>query len=803
MKGCMAYMKRHLIILLGVLTAALAGVNCGALGKGAGITLTEAEVEAMAKRMAPNLAAAGTDPELPRVFLNTDYVPPTGKTIAVGAGGDFQAAINEAQPGDIITLQAGVSYTGNFTLPAKSGNGWIVIRTSAPDSSLPAPGTRMTPAYSGLLPKLVTPNSNPALEAVDGAHHYRIIGVEFAQATGVELTFNLVAFGDVQNTLDRMPHNLILDRVYVHGNPTAKLRRGVRLNCATSAVIDSYISDCKDIGFDSQAIGSWNGPGPFKIVNNYLEGAGENIIFGGGDPQITNLVPSDIEFRRNHCYKPLTWRQEDPSYAGRPWSVKNLLELKNAQRVLIDGNLFEHNWTNAQNGYAILFTVRNQDGSAPWSVVQDVTFTNNIVRSSGGGFNMHGTDNLAQSVASRRIRIANNLLVDISRQRWAGNGTGFLLFGGPHDVTIEHNTVLHDYTIIAAADVPSERFVFRNNLFPHNEYGVVGDNRGTGNSTINYYFPSSIFVKNVLAGGASAVYPPDNFFPASLDDVRFVDRNGGNYRLAANSPYKNAGTDGKDIGCDFDALEAALVRNISTAYSVSAASYNTNSPLSAESIVSAFGTGLATGTQAAMTTPLPTTLAGTTVKVRDSAGVERSASLFYVSPTQVNYQIPAGTANGTAVVTMTSGTTIVATGSVQIANVSPGLFSFEATGRGVAAGESTRFRNGVQQTETRLARFDATQNKWIPIPVDLSFTTDQVFLILYGTGIRARNPNGTVTAQVGGVACQVMYAGAQSTNVGLDQVNILLNNSLAGRGVVDVALSIDGVAANTVQVTIQ
>jgi uncharacterized protein (TIGR03437 family) len=803
MKACMNYIKRHLIIFLGVLTAALMAVNCGALGKGAGSTLTEAEVAAITKRMAPNLAAAGAEPELPRVFLNTDYVPPTGRTIVVGAGGDFQAAINEAQPGDIITLQAGVSYTGNFTLPAKTGNGWIVIRTSAPDSSLPAPGTRMTPAYAGLLPKLVTPNSNPALEAMDGAHHYRIIGVEFAQASGVELTFNLVAFGDVQNTLDRMPHNLILDRVYIHGNPTAKLRRGVRLNCATSAVIDSYISDCKDIGFDSQAIGSWNGPGPFKIVNNYLEGAGENIIFGGGDPQITNLVPSDIEFRRNHCYKPLKWRQEDPSYAGLPWSVKNLLELKNAQRVLIDGNIFENNWTNAQNGYAVLFTVRNQDGTAPWSAVQDITFTNNIVRKSGAGINMHGTDNLQPSITSRRIRISNNLFVEIDGRRWDGPGIGFQWIGGPHESTVEHNTILHSGNIIATSGVPTEALVFRNNLFHHNEYGVVGDNYGTGNSAINFYFPSSVFVKNVLVGGASAVYPADNFFPTSFEEVKFVDQVGGNYRLAANSPYKNAGTDGKDIGCDFDALEAALVRNISTAFSVSAASYSANAPLAAESIVSAFGTGLATGTQAATTTPLPTTLAGTTVKVRDSAGVERQASLFYVSPTQVNYQIPAGTANGTAIVTMTSGTTIVATGTVQITNVSPGLFSFEATGSGVAAGESTRFRNGVQQSETRLARFDATQNKWIPIPVDLSFTTDQVFLILYGTGIRARNPNGTVTAQVGGVACQVTYAGVQSTNVGLDQVNILLVNSLAGRGVVDLVLNIDGVAANTVQVTIQ
>jgi hypothetical protein len=166
-----------------------------------------------------------------------------------------------------------------------------------------------------------------------------------------------------------LPHDLILDRLYVHGSPSVTLRRGVTLNSAAAAVIDSYISDCHEDGSDSQAIGGWNGAGPFKIVNNYLEGAGENFMLGGTDPSIQNLVPSDIEFRRNHCFKPLTWRIGDPSYAGRPWSVKNLFELKNAQRVLIDGNVFENNWTMAQNGFAILFTVRNQDGAAPWSVV--------------------------------------------------------------------------------------------------------------------------------------------------------------------------------------------------------------------------------------------------------------------------------------------------------------------------------------------------------------------------------------------------------------------------------------------------
>jgi len=343
--------------------------NCGAMRTPMGGALTEAEIESMAKRTTPALGIAGPEPELPRVFIDTNYNQPTGRTIAVPAGGEFQAAINQAQPGDIITLKAGATYTGNFTLPAKSGSGWIVIRSSAPDGSLPPPGTRITPAFAGALPKIVTPNSGAALEALSGAHHYRFIGLEFALAAGVPQVFSLVTLGAKETSLAQLPHDLVFDRVYIHGSPSATLRRGITLNSASTAVIDSHISDCHEEGADSQAIGGWNGAGPFKIVNNYLEGAGENFMLGGADPAIPNLVPSDIEFRRNHCFKPLTWRIGDPSYAGRPWGIKNLFELKNAQRALIDGNIFENNWTMAQNGFAILFTVRNQDGKSPWSVV--------------------------------------------------------------------------------------------------------------------------------------------------------------------------------------------------------------------------------------------------------------------------------------------------------------------------------------------------------------------------------------------------------------------------------------------------
>ncbi len=236
--------------------------------------------------------------------------------------------------------------------------------------------------------------------------------------------------------------------------------------------------------------------------------------------------------------------------------------------------------------------------------------------------------------------------------------------------------------------------------------------------------------------------------------------------------------------------------------SVSAASYS-GASLAPEAIVAAFGSNLATATTAALTLPLPTMLAGTTVKARDGAGTERLAPLFFVSPTQVNYQMPPGTVNGLTTVTITSGDGTVSVGTVQIAAAASGLFAVDASGGGLAAATVLRGKaDGSQQFEP-VARFDAAQQKFVAVPIDLGPETDQVFLLLFGTGIRFRSALSAVTAKLGGVDCQVAFAGAQGGFVGLDQVNVRLSRGLIGRGEVDVALTVDGRAANTVKVGIK
>ena len=516
-------------------------------------------IESIMNQPRPATLAPG-DPEPPRVFLDTTYIAPTGKTIKVAAGGDVQAAIDQAQPGDVIMLQAGATFRGNFQLPNKSGSNWIVIRSSAADADLPPPGTRVTPAKSAVMPKLISPNSDPVVYTDEGAHHYRFIGVEFGVAEGKNI-YNMVAFDAGQTSLAQAPHDLIIDRCYIHGNDAGAVQRGVMLNCARAAVIDSYISNCHGEGFDTQAICGWNGPGPFKIVNNYLEGAGENVMFGGAKPTIKNLIASDVEFRLNHVYKPLSWKKGHPTYAGRPWSIKNLFELKNAQRLLIDQNVFENNWADAQAGLAILFTPRGEDGVAPWATVQDVTFTNNILRHSGGGFNIAGPDGSAPSQPSQRILIKNNLIDDIDGVKWGSaaygpaDGRFAQLVGGPVNITIDHNTIFQSGSLIFGDGAPSRGFVFRNNIARNNLYGVIGSDHSPGLDSLGFYFPGYEFKKNVIVGVPPEIrYPANNFLPLLLNLAGFVDLAGGDYRLERTSPYKNAGTDGKDVGCDFSAL---------------------------------------------------------------------------------------------------------------------------------------------------------------------------------------------------------------------------------------------------------
>ncbi len=587
---------------------------------------------------------------------------------------DLQAAIDAAVPGDTIRLRAGQTFRGNFVLRNKNTplKHFITIRSDAADSSFPAAGERLIPEGKAgwntsrrALARLVgvggTGKSTPVVRTAPGAHHYRLQFLEIDGTANLGYE-TLVAFGTStgQTSLAQVPHSLAVDRVWLHGHVSKGMKRGIYLNSRSTDILGSYFDDFFSFS-DSQAIGGTNGPGPYRIINNHLEAAGENIMFGGDDPHIVNLVPSDIVIRGNYLPKDLKWRHPilktpsrptatasstsgslaagkhyftvtavivsgggegcsaasaeaavtvtagrsvrlswravagadkyriyrgrssngltkfletagtqstftytgkgeqsgTPRWTGRTWTVKNLLELKNAQRVTIDGNVLEYNWQAAQQGYAILFTPRNQSGRAPWSVVRDVTFTNNTVRHVAAGVQVLGRDYLHPSQPVRNITIRNNLFENLDSE--FGNTGRFLSISeGPINLTVDHNTIDNEGAVVDVMAGAASRFVFTNNIARHNAYGVKGQNLSPGAATISSFFPGAVIRGNVLAGGSSSAYPSGNFFPATAEFLRqFVNASKGDWRLASTSPYNNKGTDGRDIGAYMGGLEYA------------------------------------------------------------------------------------------------------------------------------------------------------------------------------------------------------------------------------------------------------
>lgn len=414
-----------------------------------------------------------------------------------------------------------------------------------------------------MLPKLIGPGFNrPAIRTDAKAHHYRLIGLEIL--SGPAEHSELVYLGEQRGSdgdgvdINNVPHHIIIDRCYIHGHPQYNLYRAIALNSAHTEIINSHISECHVEGFEGQGILGWNGPGPYKIINNRIEAAGINVMFGGTAAKIFNVIPSDIEIRRNHLFKPLLWRIGDPSRPPtetKRWTVKNLLELKVARRVVIDGNILENSWLDAQTGFAVLFALSRINS---WAVLEDVEFTNNIVRHTAFGIQLNNIEGRAA-----RITIRNNLFDDINGQRWFGNNEStaghFLTFqNGVDGLTIDHNTVFHDGSVTSANGASTTSFVFTNNLMAHNTYGVFGASSSSGLRALDDYFRGYSFQRNLIAGANPNFYPTNNEYPASIDDARFVDKLYGDYRLADSSPYKNRGTDNKDIGCDIAQLHAAV-----------------------------------------------------------------------------------------------------------------------------------------------------------------------------------------------------------------------------------------------------
>lgn len=548
--------------------------------------------------------------ELPREYVKSSLkdTPAGGKILMVHAGQNLEQALGGASCGDVVQLQAGATFSGNFVIPSKSCDDlhWIIIRTSAPDSSLPAEGTRLTPCYAGVSslagrPPLNCASTTNVLAKIEfngrsgsgpitfaaGANHYRLIGLEVTRAASQAPVYNLIQFHGPAD-------HVVFDRMWLHGTAQEETVRGILLGPSRYvAVVDSSFTDFHCIAKsgscgDTQTIGGGLGDspmGPYKIVNNFLEASGENILFGGG---YATTTPADIEIRRNHMFKPLTWLRGQPGYVGgadgNPFIVKNLLELKNAQRVLVDGNIMEDSWGGfSQVGFAILITPKNQGGRGginlcPACQVTDVTIRYNSISHVAAGLQIANA--LAGTGPARdgqRYSIHDIVINDIDGKKYGGPGQFAQVSvgaGAPllQNVTINHVTAFPPSTLFMIGDMvatttPMKNFVFTNSIVSAGVHPVWSTGGGPANCafhnspliTFNECFTSSTFASNVILDSPMANWPDKNFFSSS-GAVRFANYNGGHggdYHLQPTSPYKGKGTDGKDLGADVDAIRSA------------------------------------------------------------------------------------------------------------------------------------------------------------------------------------------------------------------------------------------------------
>jgi hypothetical protein len=548
--------------------------------------------------------------ELPRVYVKSALAdtPAGGKTISVHAGQNLQQAIDSAKCGDKIELQAGMVFTGAaIRFPEKpcDDSHWIIVRSDAPDTALPAEGTRLKPCFAGISslpgrPDFHCSEARNVLAKIEfngksgtgpllfqpGANHYRFVGLEITRVSGPVVYALANAEGNV--------NHLIFDRVWMHGTAQDETTRAINLSSMSHvAVVDSFFSDFHCISVsgsctDAQVLGTGGGSvptGPFKVANNFLEASGENILFGGGPATMT---PADIEVRGNHFFKPMIWRPGEPNFvagaSGRPFIVKNLFELKNAQRVLVEGNLFENCWGGfSQNGYAILLTPKNQNNQCPLCRVTDITIRYNRITNVGAVFSIANirSDAGGETTAGERYSI-HDVVADNVRGQSFGGGAGLfaqLLVAAPplRDVKIEHVTAFVPRAIFSIINHEKfSNFKIDNNIFSTGQYAVLSAGGGQQNcafqpnpgSFFKNCFVNSSFTHNLMVGEGG--WPSGNSSAKDAHSAGIRETGESNelpYRLCGDkdngeckraSPALHAGTDGKDLGADLEKIKQML-----------------------------------------------------------------------------------------------------------------------------------------------------------------------------------------------------------------------------------------------------
>lgn len=545
-------------------------------------------------------------------YTGLDGTPSPGKRISVGANADLASAVESAKCGDTLLLPAGATYEVKVLPAKKCDEGhYITIRTDTPDSKLPPEGTRISPAWAGIAslpgrPAFAQPTGGAAKlmativvrdpSGVNVGDHVRFLGIEWTIRPDANINRMIaIEHGD----------HIIFDRNYIHPPEGSEVAHGVGMIEGSHhiAVINSYISDFKCIArsgkcTDATAVGGAHSDEPlgiFKIYNNFLEAAGENILFGGA---ASKSNPTDIEIRRNHLFRPMIWKEGEPGYTpspkGDPYVVKNNFELKSAVRLLFEANLLENSWGGfSQRGYSILLNPRSQAGHCPICRVNDITLRYNRIRNVAAVFQLSNSPATQGGglAADGGIYSIHDIIADnIHTEDYRGSGVFLLLMsGGPpfHDLQIDHVTSFSPGPLASILNREGKdklrNFSITNSVIsaggPREPFASAGGGPGScatktqklgAEAVLESCFSPFHFDHNlIIVEGGKAGWPRGNTIVSSAEAAGIRDLKGTvskNPRLCHEkgpgcpkvSPGVGAASDGRDVGADVDGVEAAI-----------------------------------------------------------------------------------------------------------------------------------------------------------------------------------------------------------------------------------------------------
>ena len=554
----------------------------------------------------PNLPVAVA--ELPQGCKVPIYPTPT-KTVNVSSMAALQSAVNAAAAtcSVKIVIKSGVKYIGSLIIPASACSTTPNLLESSNIAAFPRLQTvSFATVKDKSFPIFQANSSSPAISISNNANGWNFAGLEVTVLPTVLNLYDIWTMGVTTTTTAALPHNITIDRCVIHASPATKgnyVARGINLNAVNGTVMFSAIYDIVNPGQDTQAINVYNSPGPIQIFGNYLRASGENIMLFsqclGYDFPYCPIV-SDVTIRRNYISKNAAWLSLPKGclQGGQPqcYDVKNLIELKNGQRVLIDSNILDTTFAQAQDEAIIMNCDLTWPVQSTPQTCTDLTITNNLVEHAPmfGVIAGSGTTQTGQ-----RILVRNNIALDISAVKWGGPGSSFQI-QRTNFLTIDHNTILNTplYNGIEFADaLPSTNtnFQYTNNF----QYGspfangmnpgqtiaeiaaaiyganiLVGDYWTYNNALKLQNEPAYPTVSGAVAPGILSLSSPGctlnskviaTCWPLDWALVGFIDFAGGStgtniagLTLSSTSPYKHKGTDGADVGADIATVIAAI-----------------------------------------------------------------------------------------------------------------------------------------------------------------------------------------------------------------------------------------------------